>query len=632
MTATTTPLPPQPAKGRPRRSGEGHEDGPPAGHAVDLRLLRRLAGRLRDHRRALLVSIVMLPIMAGFEVAQPYLLKRAIDEHIAPHRLEGLDRLGAFYLLCLLGQYAASFAHNYLVQVVGQQAMSELRLAVHRHVLRLSATFFDRTPIGQLMTRMTNDIESLTELFASGIISLLGDVVRLGLIITVMFRTDAGLASFSMAAVPVLALIAVVFRRWMREAFRAIRTKLARMNAFLQEHLSGMKVVQAFARERRVSAEFTQVNEEYRQANARAIAADAALYSVVEAVASVAVASLLWHGGGRIALGALSFGILVQFIEYLGKFFAPLRDLSAKLTVSQQAMAAAERVFAILDRTDLDGSPATSAGKPSPAIVSSPSPSPSLAAVELRHVTFGYRSDNPILRDLSLTIARGETVAVVGATGSGKSTLIKLLSALYHPQAGQVFVGGDDVATLDVRLLRQRLVVVNQDVFLFAGTIGENIALGDPGLAPERIMEAARRVGADRVIDARPEGLAARVLERGANLSAGERQLVAFARALVRDPALLVLDEATASVDPEVERLIERGIVELMRGRTSIVVAHRLSTVRRADRIVVLERGVVVEQGRHEELLARGGVYAHLYRLQMQGPAPRAPAVYSRVP
>jgi len=621
--ATTTP----PAKARPRRSAEGHEDSPATGRAVDLRLLRRLAGRLRGHGRALLVSIVMLPVMAGFEVAQPYLLKRAIDEHIAPHRLEGLDRLGVFYLLCLIGQYVASFAHNYLVQVVGQQAMSELRLAVHRQSLRLSSAFFDRTPIGQLMTRMTNDIESLTELFASGIISLLGDVVRLGLIIAVMFRTDAGLASFSMAAVPVLALIAVVFRRWMREAFRAIRTKLARMNAFLQEHLSGMKVVQAFARERRVSAEFTRVNEEYRQANARAIAADAALYSVVEAVASIAVASLLWHGGGRIAMGALSFGILVQFIEYLGKFFAPLRDLSAKLTVSQQAMAAAERVFAILDRTDLDGGPAATAAdaaRPVPVAVS--------AAVELRHVTFGYRPDNPILRDLSLTIARGETVAVVGATGSGKSTLIKLLSALYHPQAGQVLVGGDDVATLDVRLLRQRLVVVNQDVFLFAGTIGENIALGDPGLPPERIMEAARRVGADRVIAARPQGLGAPVLERGVNLSAGERQLVAFARALVRDPELLVLDEATASVDPEVERLIERGIVELMRGRTSIVVAHRLSTVRRADRIIVLERGAIVEQGRHEELLARGGVYAHLYRLQMQGAAGRAPAVYSQVP
>jgi ATP-binding cassette subfamily B multidrug efflux pump len=608
-------------------------DSGPAGRALDLRLLRRLAGWLRGHGPALLVSIAMLPITSGFEVAQPYLLKRAIDEHVAPHRLEGLDALGALYLLCLVGQYTSSFAHNYLVQIVGQKAMNDLRLAVHRHVLRLSAAFFDRTPLGQLMTRMTNDIESLSELFASGIISLLGDLVRLSLIIVVMFRTDAALASFSMAAVPVLALIAVVFRRWMRDAFRAIRAKLARMNAFLQEHLSGIKVVQAFAQERRVRDEFTQVNEEYRGANARAIAADAALYSVVEAVASIAVASLLWHGGGRIAAGALTFGVLVQFIEYLGKFFAPLRDLSTKFTVMQQAMTAAERVFAILDRTDLDGSPPHPAGQPVPgreALVTrgvagprtapAPATAPDAAppAVELRHVRFGYRPGHTILHDLSLAIARGETVAVVGATGSGKSTLIKLLSALYRPQAGEILIDGVEVGTLDVKTLRRRLVVVNQDVFLFAGTIGDNIALGEPALTPDKILEAARLVGADRVIDARPEGLDARVLERGANLSAGERQLIAFARALARDPALLVLDEATASVDPEVERLIERGIAELMRGRTSIVIAHRLSTVRRADRIVVLDRGAVVEEGTHDDLLARNGAYAHLYRLQMQ--------------
>lgn len=609
-------------------------DSGPAGRALDLHLLRRLAGRLRGHGPALLVSIAMLPITSGFEVAQPYLLKRAIDEHVAPHRLQGLDALGALYLLCLVGQYLSSFAHNYLVQIVGQKAMTELRLAVHRHVLRLAAAFFDRTPIGQLMTRMTNDIESLSELFASGIISLLGDLVRLTLIIFVMFRTDAALASFSMAAVPVLALIAVVFRRWMRDAFRAIRAKLARMNAFLQEHLSGIKVVQAFAQERRVRDEFTRVNEEYRGANARAIAADAALYSVVEAVASIAVASLLWHGGGRIAAGALTFGILVQFIEYLGKFFAPLRDLSTKFTVMQQAMTAAERVFAVLDRTDLDGNQPRTAGHAITGAEAPPAPSPAGAppvpapatsssdaaapAVELRHVRFGYRPDQIVLHDVSLVIAPGETVAVVGATGSGKSTLIKLLSALYRPQEGEIRIGGVEVGALDVKALRRRLVVVNQDVFLFAGTIGENIALGDPALTSDKILEAARRVGADRVIDARAEGLDAPVLERGANLSAGERQLIAFARALARDPALLVLDEATASVDPEVERLIERGIAELMRGRTSIVIAHRLSTVRRADRIVVLDRGAIVEQGAHDELLARNGAYAHLYRLQMQ--------------
>ena len=634
------------------------------GRTFDLRLTLRLTVYVRKYAAGLAVSVVLLPLISLFEIAQPYLLKRAIDEHIAPHRLPGLDRLAVMYLLALVGQYGAAFAHNYLVQVVGQRAMSDLRLAVHRHVLRLSAAFFDRTPIGQLMTRMTNDIEALTELFASGVISLLGDVVRLGLIIAVMFRTDGRLALFSMAAVPVLGVIAVLFRGWMRDAFREIRAKLSRMNGFLQEHLSGIKVVQSFAQERRVAAEFTEVNQGYRQANARAIAADAALYSVVEAVASIAVAGLLWRGGARIAAGGLSFGVLVQFVEYLGKFFAPLRDLSAKITVMQQAMTAAERVFGILDTQELDR-PTTLSGTleglpnppattplgnaelrqrdlPAPSAESAPGPtSPSASSsvglcpaeliaggvgnpprvpitVEFRHVTFGYRPDRPVLRDLSLSIRRGETLAVVGASGAGKSTLIKLLPGLYHPQQGAILLDGMDTRTLEPAVLRRRVVVVNQDVFLFAGTLGDNIGLGDPSATPEAIAAAARRVGADRVIASRPEGLAAPVLERGANYSAGERQLIAFARALQRDPQILVLDEATASVDPEVERIIERGIAELMRNRTSIVIAHRLSTVRRADRIIVLDHGAIAEEGRHDELLAREGIYAKLYRLQMQ--------------
>ena len=593
------------------------------GKALDFRLLARLMPYLRPHAVSLTIAVALLPAMALFEIAQPYILKLAIDEHIAPHKLEGLNRLALLYLGALVGQYAASFAHTYLVQLAGQRAMNALRLAVHQHVLRLATAFFERTAVGQLMTRMTNDIESLSELFASGIVSLLGDIVRLGLIIAVMFRTDVRLASFSMLAVPVLAGIAILFRGWMRDAFRAIRVKLARMNAYLQEHLSGVKVVQAFAQEARVDREFEVTNREYRQANASAIAADAALYSVVEGVASVAVASLLWHAGARIAVGALTFGVLVQFIEYLGKFFAPLRELSTKFTVMQQAMVAAERVFALLDNRELDDARAE-APAPAPAGTSAKAPiaepasgRAALPAVELDHVTFGYRPERPILKDVSLSIAPGETVAIVGPTGAGKSTLIKLLPGLYRPQSGTIRIGGEDVATADLRALRRRIVVVGQDVFLFSGTLGENIGLGDPALGPAHLMAAARRVGADRVIASRPEGLGAPVAERGANFSAGERQLIAFARALARDPRLLVLDEATASVDPEVERLIERGIAELMAGRTSIVIAHRLSTIRRADRIVVIDHGEIVEQGPHDALLALNGVYAKLYRLQM---------------
>lgn len=580
------------------------------GNALDRTLLRRIFSYVWPYRRLLILSVVLLPVVAVLEIAQPYLLKRAIDDHIAVGRLAGLDRLGILYLLALVGQHAAAFAQIYFTQVIGQLGMNDLRVRVHRHVMSLATSFFDRTPVGRLMTRLTNDVESLSEMFASGIVSLLGDAVRLLFILAAMFAIDWRLAVFSMAAVPVLLGIAAYFRRWVRDAFRDIRVRMARMNAFLQEHISGMKVVQAFAREDKVAADFDTINVGYKRANSRAIASDAALYSIVEAVGSIAIAGLLWHGGGRIVAGTLTFGVVVAFIEYLAKFFAPIRDLSTKYTVMQQAMAAAERVFTLLDTKEPDAPLETKAE----AKATGAAP-----LIALDGVSFGYRPGLPVLSDVSLAIAAGETVAVVGATGAGKSTIIKLLPRLYDTTAGSIRIDGADVRTLDAAALRRRIVVVSQDVFMFAGTIRGNIALDDPDLDDERIMRAARRVGADRVIAARDGGLDARVLERGVNFSAGERQLVAFARALAREPEILILDEATASVDPETERVIESGIAELMRGRTSIVIAHRLSTVQRASRIVVIHHGRVAEQGTHDALLAAAGIYARLYRLQMTG-------------
>jgi len=584
------------------------------GNALDRTLLRRIFACVWPYRGRLLAAVALLPVVAVLEIAQPYLLKKAIDEHIAVGRLPGLDRLGFLYMLALVGQYSAAFAQLYFTQVIGQLGMNDLRVRVHRHVMSLSASFFDRTPVGRLMTRLTNDIESLSEMFASGIVSLLGDAVRLVMILVAMFAIDWRLALFSLGAAPVLFAIASYFRTWVRDAFRDIRVRLARMNAFLQEHISGMKVVQAFAREEKVARDFDVINVEYRKANSRAIAADASLYSIVEAVGSIAIAGLLWHGGSRIVGGTLTVGVVVAFIEYLGKFFTPIRDLSTKYTVMQQAMAAAERVFTLLDTKDPDAPPP-----------SLPLPAPRGEGrgegplLDLRNVTFGYRPDTTVLSDVSLAIKAGETVAIVGATGSGKSTLIKLLSRLYDARAGEIRIDGVDIRAMETRALRRRIVAVSQDVFMFAGTLRDNIGLGDATIDDQRILAAARRVGADRVIASRPEGLDARVLERGANFSSGERQLVAFARALARDPRILILDEATASVDPETERVIERGIAELMSGRTSIVIAHRLSTVRRASRIVVIHHGRIAEQGTHDALLAHGGIYAHLYRLQMMG-------------
>ena len=591
------------------------------GKALDRTLLRRIFSYVWPYWKQLAVAVALLPVISFCEIAQPYLLKRAIDEHIAVKRLAGLDHIGLLYLAALIGQYGAAFGQIYLTQVIGQRGMNDLRVRVHRHVLSLSAAFFDRTPVGRLMTRLTSDVEALNEMFASGIVSLLGDVIRLGFILVAIIGIDWRLALFSMGSAPVLFAIAAFFRRWVRDAFREIRLKLARMNAFLQEHLSGIKVVQVFAREERVYGEFDVINVDYRRANSRAITADAALYSIVEAVGAIAVAGLLWHGGSRIAGGTLTIGILVAFVEYLGKFFAPIRDLSTKYTVMQQAMAAAERVFMLLDTNEPDAKVVVNVPVAAGAEIEA------APLIELDHVTFGYRPDRPVLNDVSLSIAAGETLAVVGATGAGKSTLIKLLPRLYDVQSGAIRVGGADIRTIDPRALRRRIVVVSQDVFMFSGTLRSNIALGDVTLTDEQIWTAARRVGADRVIASRPGGLDARVIERGANFSAGERQLCAFARALAHDPEILILDEATASVDPETERVIERGIGELQRGRTSIVIAHRLTTVQRASRIVVIHHGRIAEEGAHTALLAQGGIYARLYRLQMVGHPDATPIV-----
>lgn len=596
-------------------AARGGADGPDTvlGKALDRHLLARILRYVRPYKWIVLAELVVLPVTAAFELAQPYLLKRAIDEHIATGRLQGLDRLGMLYLLMLVGQYSSLFLQTYLMQFIGQRAMADLRDQLYRHVMGLCQAFFDRTPVGRLMTRMTSDIESLSEMFASGLVSLVADVIKLAFILITIFAIDAKLALFSLASAPLLFGVAWAFRRLVREAFREIRTRLARLNGFLQEHLSGIRIVQAFSQEKLAAARFDELNHAYRRASARAISADAALYAIVEAVGSFAVAALLWHGGARIYHGTLTFGVLVAFMEYLQKFFAPIRDLSTKYTVLQQAMAAAERIFELLD-TDTTDAPVVAPTPPVRLDARAPD-----AVVAFRNVSFAYRPDQPVLHEVNLEVKRGQTVAVVGPSGSGKSTLIKLLSRLHEPTEGEILLDGVPLRSLPAEAVRNRVVVIGQEPYLFSGTIAEAVGLGQA--SEVELRKALQRSGALALVERRPEGLRAPVTARGGNVSAGERQLLALARALCRDPEVLVLDEATANVDPETERLLEAGTAEVMKGRTAIVIAHRLSTIVNADLIVVLEAGRIVERGTLTELLAREGLFSRLHRLQMQSAA-----------
>lgn len=598
------------------------------GKAYDRRLMARFARYLAPYRWQVVGALLLLPPTAAAKLAQPYLLKIAIDRHITTGRLEGLPLLALYFLLLLLADSLLSYAQVYLLQYLGQRVMQDLRLELFAHVQRLSSSFFDRTPTGSLVTRLTSDVEVLGEMFASGIITVVGDFLVLVGIIGIMLWMNLKLSLVTFSVLPVLIWVAFTFRRKMREAFREVRARLANLNAFLAESIGGMSVVQLFNRAETERREFSRLNAAYRDANLPVITWDASLYALVETLSAVAVGLIVWYGGGEIARRALTFGALVAFIQYIEKFFSPIRDLSAKYSIMQGAMAALERIFHLLD--------AETPPLPLPQgkMVEREYPLPvgeggaerrvrdiratkPLETIEFRDVWFAYQGEEYVLKGFNLTIRRGETVALVGETGGGKTTVTRLLTRLYDVSRGTIAIDGTDIREVPLPELRQRIGLVLQDPYLFTGTIGYNISLGDAA-ALRRIERAAATVGADRFIARLPDGYDEEVRERGVNLSAGERQLISFARAVAFDPEILVLDEATASVDTEAERLIQEGLRGLMRGRTSIVVAHRLSTIQNADRIVVIHRGEKVEEGNHQELLAAKGLYYRLYQLQFK--------------
>lgn len=595
------------------------------GKAYDLALIRKLWPFVRPHWKLLVAWSLFLPITIALELAQPWVFAYALEHHMLGGDKSALLLDALAYMALVTAQGGSSFCETWFLQIAGQRTMHALRIAIFDHVLAQRAAFFDKIPVGRLMTRMTNDIESLNEMFAQGAITLIADVVKMVAIVGVMLWIDATLTVLVLLTLPLVALLVEYARRMMRASFRQIRVRLAAMNAFAQEHLSGIKVVQLLGRARTAQREYDEINAGHRDAYLGQIRADAAMYAVVEAIGTVAIAVVIWFAAGnRPESGAQLVAFVWMYIFYINMFFIPVRDLSQKYAVMQGAMAASERIFQLLDTKDFDGQGPVVVPAPDAPQVERPRPAPSRGApvIELSGVHFSYGAE-PVLRGVDLAVPRGATVAVVGATGSGKSTVIKLLTRLYERDRGSIQLDGQDIHELSLDALRRRITVVSQDVLLFAGTLAENIALGKP-YDPAKLDEAVQRVGLHRALERRGADVHTKVTERGSNFSAGERQLVAFARALLRDPEILILDEATAHVDPEAEELIERGVTELMKDRTTLVIAHRLSTIRNADLIVVMDKGVVVEQGTHDELVARGGFYAVLERTFRRHDAPEA--------
>jgi len=584
------------------------------GRPYDAALVRRLVGYLRPYRGAVVVSLLLLLASAVLQLAGPWVTRLVIDRAIPDRDVGFATLLGLAFAAALGLEFFVEYAHTLLTARIGQRAMLDLRLELFGKLQRLGIAYYDRTPLGRLITRVTSDVEALNELFTTGVVALLGDVITLAVIMAWMLATDWRLALAAFVVLPGIAVAAQLFRVRLRGAYREIRVRLARINAFLQEHLSGMRVVQLFGRETWTAAEHDQINRAHLVAHLQSIKVFAAFFPVLEVLIAVALASLLLYGGVRVLDATLTLGVLAAFLQLARRFFMPLMDLAEKLNAVQTAVSSSERIFRLLDEPEVVRDPARPARLALPA----------RGEVVFEDVWFRYPARGPrgadegwVLRGVSFAARPGETVALVGHTGAGKTTVINLLLRFHDVERGRILVDGVDIRELPQRELRGLLGLVQQDVFLFTGDIRANIGLG--GADDAAVREAARRVGADRFIGRLPAGYAHRLGERGLSLSVGERQLLSFARALAADPAVLVLDEATSSVDAEAEAQIQAAIAELMRGRTCLVVAHRLSTVQHADAILVLHHGQVRERGTHRELLRAGGLYEALYQLQLGG-------------
>ena len=581
------------------------------GKAYDARLMRRLLHYLQPYRWQVASALVVLLLGSGMAIAGPWITQLVIDEAIPGRDTRYLALLSTAYLITIVFGVVLQYVQAVITTWLGQSVMYDMRAEIFEKLQHSDLSFYDRNPIGRLMTRMTNDVETLNTLFSSGVVTVFGDIFTLLFIVSAMLAMNWQLALVSFCVLPLVFLAAFLFRAKIRSAYRDIRVRIARVNAFLHEHITGMRVVQLFNREEADANRLGELNEDHLQAHLRSIRYYALFFPVIQLFTAIALALILWYGGLRTLEGTMTLGVIAAFLQYARRFFRPIQDLSEKYNLLQGAMASSERIFQLLDE---------------PIVVSDPDhpialPPDGRGEIIFDNVSFAYGDDaegNPdwVLREVSFTVAPGEKLAIVGHTGAGKTTLINLLMRFYDPSEGGILLDGAPISQLRLTDLRSRIGLVLQDVFLFSQDVGYNIRLGSPTMDHERVVQAAERVGASAFIDRLERGYEQPLGERGSTLSVGERQLVSFARALAFDPMILVLDEATSSVDSEIEAKIEDATDELLRGRTSLVIAHRLSTVRNADRIIVLHRGRLHEAGTHDELIEADGLYAQLHELQ----------------
>jgi ATP-binding cassette subfamily B multidrug efflux pump len=618
------------------------------GKAYDARLMRRLLTYLHPYRGKASLAAAAIVSHSLLELAPPYLTKVVIDTYIPSGDLSGLGLVAALLLATLTGSFALQYLQTFTLQMVGQRIMFDMRMQLHRHLHRLELRFYDRNPVGRLMTRVTTDVDVLNELFTSGVVSVVGDLFTLVGIMGVLIWLDWRLALVAFAVLPLIVLITQWFRANVRQSYRNVRLWIARINAFLQERITGMTTVHLFRREARDFADFDDIDRKHRDANVESIFYYAVFYPAIELVGALAAAMILWVGGGWVVDGSVTLGSLVAFLLYAQRFFRPISDMSEKFNVLQGAMASSERIFTLLDTpvAMVQGEATTTGvGLPAPPLkeiagaassgteVGTASGAASAGVIAFEHVTFSYVDGEPVLRDVSFRVEPGQRVAIVGATGAGKSTIASLLLRFYDVQEGRITIDGVDIRDMELASLRARFGLVLQDVHLFSGTIASNIRLGHDTIDDEAVRRAVSAVNADVFIDRLPKGLDTPVAERGATLSVGQKQLLSFARALAFDPPVLILDEATSSIDTETELLIRDALQVVMRGRTTIAIAHRLSTIQRMDCILVLHKGQLRESGTHQELLAARGIYHRLYRLQFAsttfGPAPGSAPAFS---